>query len=107
MTGSIGWGSLLLRARLDQWTVQDNILLGKHEASVPVEDNRNSGDKMKTTKNRRIIFKCCCLLRSHHVSEGMAPPTATATRPAPAPELSSVVRDRAENFIDVIYSLQP
>ena len=39
--------SLLLRAHLDQWTVQDSILLGNHKASVPVEGNRNSGDKMK------------------------------------------------------------
>lgn len=50
MTGSIGWGSLLLRAGMDQWTVQDNILLGKHKASVPVEDNRNSGNKNEDNK---------------------------------------------------------
>lgn len=83
--------SILLRAQLDQWTVQDSILLGNHEASVPVEGTRNSGDKMKTAKNR-IIFKCCCLLSSHHVPGGMAAPPGV---------------EHAGNFIDVIYSLQP
>ena len=56
VTGSTGSGSFLLRAQLDQWTVQDNILLGNHEASVPVEGKRNSGDKTKTAKKIEDLF---------------------------------------------------